>query len=118
MRGGLDGRLGSIHTLLQPHRDPVGHHDSIVHHHPHGDDQSAQGHTLQVDAEHRQQDKRGENSQNQRGPNNDAHAYAHEQRKHHQHDADGLRETDEKVVDRLVDDVRHPMHMVHLDADR
>ena len=105
--------------MLQSDHEAIGHHDGVVHHHAHGDDQGPQGNPLQVDVPRRHDNERAEDGEYQTTETDDAgHAHAHGERQHDQHDCDGLSEVDHEVPHGPGHQIGLPGDFVQLDARR
>ena len=82
------------------------------------DDKGPKGHSLQIDLEQGHEQEAAEDRSDQRGTDDHAHAPTHGKRQNDEHDGNRFAKVDQKGADRLVHNIRLPVHTLDLDPDR
>ena len=113
--GRINRGLHPVHPLGHANACAIGHNDRIVDHHAQRNDQRAQRHALQINAEHRQRNEGGQNGQDQPRSDDDPHAQAHRQRQHNQHNRNRLPQTDQEARHGGIHIIGLPVHLADLD---
>ena len=91
------------HAPLHAHQDAFGDHDGVIHQHPQGNNQCAQGNPLQINGQHFHDDKGAKDGEQQDSPHQQTGAHPHEHQQHHDNDGYGLAQVEQEGPHRTVD---------------
>ena len=96
----------ALPALLEFHDDHLGRDDGVVDKEPERDDERAERHALQVEAEGRHRDEHDRQHERNRGRDDEAGAQAQRKETDREHDRQRLDEGAGEFANRLVDDLR------------